>query len=86
MKYTYITVSDKAIRETLHQFIWDELEDEDTDEHFKFLALNNGAKRGDECEAVGCVIHDLLFSLVGAVNKQGPEKVLKTLERMMKDE
>ena len=31
MKYTYVTVPDRAIRETLHQFIFDALEEEDAE-------------------------------------------------------
>lgn len=84
MKYTYVTVPDKAISETLHQFIFDAIEEEDGE--LAFWARQNGIKRGYEADAVACVVHDLMFSLVGAVNKQGPEKVLKTLEQMMKDE
>ena len=48
--------------------------------------LDHGAKRGDEAEAAVGAVKELMLYLTGAVNKQGPEKVLKTLQQMMKTE
>lgn len=86
MKYTYVTVPDKAIRETLHQFILDALETEDAEAALGFYARKSGVKRGDEADAAVSAVKDLMLFLVGAVDKQGPEKVMKTLEQMMKTE
>lgn len=86
MKFTYITVSDKVIKETLRWFIFDALEDDDAEPILAFYARKSGAKRDKEAEVAGCVVIELLETLMRAVDKQGPEKVLKTLERMMRDE
>ena len=86
MKYTYVTVPDRAIRETLHQFIFDALEEEDAEAALGLYVLDHGAKRGDEADAAVSAVKDLMLFLVGAVDKQGPEKVLKTLQQMMTDE
>lgn len=86
MKYTYVTVPDKAISKSLLHFTIDALEADDADAALKLYVLDHGAKQGDEADAVGYAVHELMFSLAGAVDKQGPEKVLKTLEQMMKDE
>ena len=86
MKYTYVTVPDKAISKSLLHFTIDALEADDADSALKLYVLDHGAKQGDEAEAAISAVKDLMLFLVGAVNKQGPEKVLKTLEQMMKTE
>lgn len=86
MKYTYITVSDKAISKSLLHFVIDALEADDADAALKLYVLDHGAKRGEEAEAAISAVKDLMLFLVGAVDKQGPEKVMKTLQQMMKDE
>lgn len=86
MKYTYVTVPDKAISKSLLHFTIDALEADDADAALKLYVLDHGAKRGDEAEAAISAVKDLMLFLVGAVDKQGPEKVLKTLQQMMKDE
>ena len=86
MKYTYVTVSDKAISKALLDFITDALEADDAESALKLYVLDHGAKRGDEAEAAVGAVKELMLYLTGAVNKQGPEKVLKTLQQMMKTE
>lgn len=86
MKYTYVTVPDKAISKSLLHFTIDALEADDADAALKLYVLDHGAKQGDEAEAAISAVKDLMLFLVGAVNKQGLEKVLKTLQQMMKDE
>lgn len=86
MKYTYVTVPDKAISKSLLHFTIDALEADDADAALGLYVLDHGAKRGDEADAAVSAVKDLMLFLVGAVDKQGPEKVLKTLQRMMKDE
>ena len=86
MKYTYVTVPDKAISKALLHFTIDALEADDADAALKLYVLDHGAKQGDEAKAAISAVKDLMLFLVGAVDKQGPEKVLKTLEQMMKDE
>ena len=86
MKYTYVTVPDKAISKALLDFITDALEADDADAALKLYVLDHGAKRGDEADASVGAVKELMLFLMGAVDKQGPEKVLKTLERMMRDE
>lgn len=86
MKYTDVTVPDKAISKSLLHFTIDALEADDADAALKLYALDHGAKQGDEAEAAISAVKDLMLFLVGAVDKQGPDKVLKTLEQMMKDE
>lgn len=86
MKYTYVTVPDKAISKSLLHFTIDALEADDADAALKLYVLDHGAKRGDEAEAAISAVKDLMLFLVGAVDKQGPEKVLKTLQQMMKTE
>lgn len=86
MKYTYVTVPDKAISKALLDFITDALEADDADAALGLYVLDHGAKRGDEADAAVSAVKDLMLYLVGAVDKQGPEKVLKTLQQLMKDE
>lgn len=86
MKYTYVTVPDKAISKSLLHFTIDALEADDADAALKLYVLDHGAKRGDEADAAVSAVKDLMLFLVGAVDKQGPEKVLKTLQQMMKTE
>ena len=86
MKYTYVTVPDKAISKALLDFTVDALEADDADAALKLYVLDHGAKQGDEADAAISAVKDLMLFLVGAVDKQGPEKVMKTLQQMMKDE
>lgn len=86
MKYTYVTVPDKAISKALLDFITDALEADDADAALNLYVLDHGAKRGDEADAAVGAVKDLMLYLAGAVDKQGPEKVLKTLQQMMKTE
>lgn len=86
MKYTYVTVPDKAISKSLLHFTIDALEADDADAALNLYVLDHGAKQGDEADAAVCAVKDLMLFLVGAVDKQGPEKVMKTLQQMMKDE
>lgn len=86
MKYAYVTVPDKAISKSLLHFTIDALEADDADAALKLYVLDHGAKQGDEADAAIGAVKDLMLFLVGAVDKQGPEKVLKTLQSMMKDE
>lgn len=86
MKYTYVTVPDKAISKSLLHFTIDALEADDAEAALGFYARKSGVKRGIEADAAVSAVKDLMLFLVGAVDKQGPEKVMKTLEQMMKTE
>lgn len=86
MKYTYVTVPDKAISKSLLHFTIDALEADDADAALNLYVLDHGAKQGDEADAAISAVQDLMLFLAGAVDKQGPEKVMKTLQQMMKTE
>lgn len=86
MKLYDISVSDKLVAATLIDFISYLNHSQSTEDRLEFYAEQNGAKTGDQVNVASTLAKDILNHLAGAVDKQGPEKVLKTLQQMMKDE
>lgn len=86
MKLYDISVSDKLVAATLSDFISYLNHSQSTEDQLEFYAEQNGSKKSDEVLVASTLAKDILNHLEGAVDKQGPDKVLKTLEQMMKDE
>lgn len=86
MKLYDISVSDKLVAATLIDFIGFLSNSATTVEQLEFYAEQNGAKTADKVIVASTLAKDILNHLAGAVDKQGPEKVLKTLQQMMKTE
>ena len=86
MKIADVSVNDEIVATTLIDFIGFLSNSATTVEQLEFYAEQNGAKTGDQVLVASTLAKDILNHLAGAVNKQGPEKMLKTLQQMMKDE
>ena len=86
MKIADVSVNDELVATTLIDFIGFLSNSATTVEQLEFYAEQNGAKTADKAIVASTLAKDILNHLAGAVNKQGPEKVLKTLQQMMKDE
>lgn len=83
MKLYDISVSDKLVAATLIDFISYLNHSQSTEDQLEFYAEQNGAKKSDEVLVASTLAKDILNHLAGAVDKQGPEKVLKTLQQMI---
>ena len=86
MKIIDVSVNDELVATTLIDFINYLSHSQSTEDQLEFYAEQNGAKTGDKVTVTSTLAKDILNHLAGAVNKQGPEKVLKTLEQMMQTE
>lgn len=86
MKLSDVSVSDKLVATTLTDFISYLNHSQSTEDQLEFYAEQNGAKKSDEVLVASTLAKDILNHLAGAVDKQGPEKVMKTLQQMMKTE
>lgn len=86
MKIADVSVNDEIVATTLIDFIGFLSNSATTVEQLEFYAEQNGAKTADKVIVASTLAKDILNHLAGAVDKQGPAKVLKTLEQMMKDE
>lgn len=86
MKIADVSVNDEIVATTLIDFIGFLSNSATTVEQLEFYAEQNGAKTADKVIVASTLAKDILNHLAGAVDKQGPEKVLKTLQQMMKTE
>lgn len=86
MKIADVSVNDELVATTLIDFIGFLSNSASTGDQLEFYAVQNGAKTVDKVLVTSTLAKDILNHLAGAVNKQGPEKVLKTLKQMTKDE
>lgn len=86
MKIADVSVNDELVAATLIDFISYLNHSQSTEDQLEFYAEQNGAKKSDEVLVASTLAKDILNHLASAVDKQGPEKVLKTLQQMMKDE
>lgn len=86
MKIADVSVNDEIVATTLIDFIGFLSNSATTVEQLEFYAEQNGAKTADKVSVASTLAKDILNHLAGAVDKQGPEKVLKTLQQMMKTE
>lgn len=86
MKIADVSVNDEIVATTLIDFIGFLSNSATTVDQLEFYAEQNGAKTADKVIVASTLAKDILNHLAGAVDKQGPEKVMKTLQQMMKDE
>ena len=86
MKIADVSVNDEIVATTLIDFIGFLSNSATTVEQLEFYAEQNGAKTADKVIVASTLAKDILNHLAGAVDKQGPDKVLKTLQQMMKTE
>lgn len=86
MKIADVSVNDEIVATTLIDFIGFLSNSATTVEQLEFYAEQNGAKTTDKVIVASTLAKDILNHLAGAVDKQGPEKVMKTLQQMMKTE
>ena len=86
MKIADVSVNNELVATTLIDFIGFLSNSATTVEQLEFYAEQNGAKTADKVIVASTLAKDILNHLAGAVDKQGPEKVLKTLQQMMKTE
>ena len=86
MKIADVSVNDEIVATTLIDFIGFLSNSATTVDQLEFYAEQNGAKTTDKVIVASTLAKDILNHLAGAVNKQGPEKVMKTLQQMMKTE
>lgn len=86
MKIADVSVNDEIVATTLIDFIGFLSNSATTVEQLEFYAEQNGAKTADKVIVASTLAKDILNHLAGAVDKQGPEKVMKTLQQMMKTE
>lgn len=86
MKIADVSVNDEIVATTLIDFIGFLSNSATTVDQLEFYAEQNGAKTADKVIVASTLAKDILNHLAGAVDKQGPEKVLKTLQQMMKTE
>lgn len=86
MKIADVSGNDEIVATTLIDFIGFLSNSATTEDQLEFYAEQNGAKTPDKVIVASTLAKDILNHLAGAVDKQGPEKVLKTLQQMMKDE
>lgn len=83
MKIADVSVNDEIVATTLIDFIGFLSNSATTVDQLEFYAEQNGAKTPDKVIVASTLAKDMLNFLAGAVNKQGPEKVLKTLQQMI---
>ena len=86
MKIADVSVNDEIVATTLIDFIGFLSNSATTVDQLEFYAEQNGAKTADKVIVASTLAKDILNHLAGAVDKQGPEKVLKTLQQMVKTE
>lgn len=86
MKIADVSVNDEIVATTLIDFIGFLSSSATTVDQLEFYAEQNGAKTTDKVIVASTLAKDILNHLAGAVDKQGPEKVMKTLQQMMKTE
>ena len=86
MKIIDVSVNNELVATTLIDFISYLNHSQSTEDQLEFYAEQNGAKTTDKVIVASTLAKDILNHLAGAVDKQGPEKVLKTLQQMMKTE
>ena len=86
MKIADVSVNNELVATTLIDFIGFLSNSATTVDQLEFYAEQNGAKTADKVIVASTLAKDILNHLAGAVDKQGPEKVLKTLQQMMKTE
>ena len=86
MKIADVSVNNELVATTLIDFIGFLSNSATTVEQLEFYAEQNGAKTADKVIVASTLAKDILNHLAGAVDKQGPEKVLKTLQQMVKTE
>ena len=86
MKIADVSVNDEIVATTLIDFIGFLSNSATIVDQLEFYAEQNGAKTADKVIVASTLAKDILNHLAGAVDKQGPEKVLKTLQQMMKTE
>ena len=86
MKIIDFSVNNKLVATTLIDFIGFLSNSATAEDKLEFYAEQNGAKTGDQVLVTSTFAKDILNHLAVAVDKQGPDKVLKTLQQMMKDE
>ena len=86
MKIADVSVNNELVATTLIDFIGFLSNSATTVEQLEFYAEQNGAKTADKVIVASTLAKDILNHLAGAVDKQGPDKVLKTLQQMMKTE
>lgn len=86
MKIADVSVNDEIVATTLIDFIGFLSNSATTVDQLEFYAEQNGAKTADKVIVASTLAKDILNHLAGAVDKQGPEKVMKTLQQMMKTE
>ena len=84
MKIADVSVNDEIVATTLIDFIGFLSNSATTVDQLELYAEQNGAKTTDKVIVASTLAKDILNHLAGAVDKQGPEKVLKTLQQMMK--
>lgn len=83
MKIADVSVNDEIVATTLIDFIGFLSSSATTVEQLEFYAEQNGAKTADKVIVASTLAKDILNHLAGAVDKQGPEKVMKTLQQMI---
>ena len=83
MKIADVSVNDEIVATTLIDFIGFLSNSATTVDQLEFYAEQNGAKTADKVIVASTLAKDILNHLAGAVDKQGPEKVLKTLQQMI---
>ena len=86
MKIADVSVNNELVATTLIDFIGFLSNSATTVDQLEFYAEQNGAKTADKVIVASTLAKDILNHLAGAVDKQGPDKVLKTLQQMMKTE
>ena len=86
MKIADVSVNNELVATTLIDFIGFLSNSATTVEQLEFYAEQNGAKTADKVIVASTLAKDILNHLAGAVDKQGPDKVLKTLQQMVKTE
>ena len=83
MKIADVSVNDEIVATTLLDFIGFLSNSATTVDQLEFYAEQNGAKTTDKVIVASTLAKDILNHLAGALDKQGSDKVLKTLEQMI---